>query len=42
MGGGKKRKMNGRSTTTDQVKDGRKRLKHRLFQRESAVKNILS
>jgi hypothetical protein len=42
MGGGKKRKMNGRSATTDHVKDGRKRLKHMLFQTESAIKNIVS
>jgi hypothetical protein len=42
MGGGKERKMNGGSSTADHVKDRRKRLKQKLFQTESAVKNILS
>jgi hypothetical protein len=42
MGGGKERKMNGGSSTTDHMKDRQKRLKQKLFQTESAIKNILS
>jgi hypothetical protein len=42
MGGGKGRKLNGGSATADQVKDGRERLKQKLSQTESAIKNILS
>jgi hypothetical protein len=41
MGGGKEKK-NGRSAIADQVKDQRKKLKQKLFQIESAIKNILS
>jgi hypothetical protein len=40
MGGGKERKMNGGSSTADHVKDRRKRLKQKLFQTESAIKNF--
>ncbi len=42
MGGGKKKKKNGRSSTADQVKDRWKRLKQKFFQTESATKHILS
>jgi hypothetical protein len=42
MGGGKERKINGRSSTADHVKDRRKKLKQKLFQTERAIKNILS
>jgi hypothetical protein len=42
MGGGKERKMNGGSSTAYHVKDRRKRLKQKLFQTDSAIKNILS
>jgi hypothetical protein len=38
MGGGKERKMNSGSATADQVKDGVKMLKQKLFQTESTVK----
>jgi hypothetical protein len=34
--------MNGGSSTADHVKDRRKRLKQKLFQTESAIKNIVS
>jgi hypothetical protein len=40
MGGGKERKMNGGSSTADQVKDEAKMLKQKVFQTESAIKNI--
>jgi hypothetical protein len=42
MGGGKERKMNSRSSTTDQVKDEAKIPKQKFFQTESTIKNILS
>jgi hypothetical protein len=42
MGGGKERKKNGGSPTTDQVKDRRKRLKQKFSQTGSAIKHILS
>jgi hypothetical protein len=42
MGGGKERKINGRSSTADHVKDRRKKLKQKLFQTERAIKNILA
>jgi peptide methionine sulfoxide reductase MsrA len=42
MGGGKERKIIDKSTTNDQVKDRGERLKQKLFQTESAIKNILS
>jgi hypothetical protein len=42
MGGGKERTMNNRQATTNQVKDGGKRLKQKLSQTESAIKNVLS
>jgi hypothetical protein len=41
MGGGKEKK-NGGSSTADQVKDRRKRLKQKFFQTESTIKHILS
>jgi hypothetical protein len=41
MGGGKERKMNGRSSTADHVIDQRKRLKQKLFKTERAIKSIL-
>jgi hypothetical protein len=41
MGGGKERKMNGGVATANQVKDGWGRLKQKLSQTESAIKNIL-
>jgi hypothetical protein len=40
MGGGKERKMNIGSATANHVKDGRKRLKQKLFKTESAIKHI--
>jgi hypothetical protein len=42
MGGGKEIEMNGGLATADQMKDGGKLLKEKLFQTESAIKNILS
>jgi hypothetical protein len=42
MGGGKERTMNSGLATADQVKDGRNKLKQKLFQTESAMKYILS
>jgi hypothetical protein len=38
MGGGKERKMNGRSATADHVKDRRKRLKQKLFKNRERYK----
>jgi hypothetical protein len=40
MGRGKEKKGNSGSATADQVKDGGKELKQKLFQTESAIKNI--
>jgi hypothetical protein len=40
MGGGKERKMNGRQGAVNQVRDGEKGLKQKLFQIESAVKTF--
>jgi hypothetical protein len=42
MGGGKERKMIGKSATAGQVKDGKKGMKQKLFEKESTIKNILS
>jgi hypothetical protein len=42
MGGGKERKTNNGSATTNQGKVERKRLKQKLFETESAIQNILS
>ncbi len=42
MGGGKKKKKYGRSSTANQVKDRRKRLKQKFSQTERAIKHILS
>jgi hypothetical protein len=41
MVGGKERKMNGRLATANQVKDGGKKPKQKLFKTESAIKNVL-
>jgi hypothetical protein len=40
MEGGKEKKKNGRSSTANQVKDHRKKLKQKLFQTESPIKHI--
>jgi hypothetical protein len=40
MGGGKERKMNGGSSSTNQVKDEVKMLKQKFFQTKSTKKNI--
>jgi hypothetical protein len=40
--GGSKKKKNGGSSTADQVKHRRKKLKQKFSQTESAIKHILS
>jgi hypothetical protein len=40
MGEGKERNMKSESATVDQVKDGEKRLKQKLFQTESDIKRF--
>jgi hypothetical protein len=42
MEGGKERTMNSRPATASQVRDSEKRLKQKLLQIESAIKNIYS
>jgi hypothetical protein len=39
-GGGKERKINGGPPKANQVRDGRKELKHKCSQIESAIKNF--
>jgi hypothetical protein len=42
MGGGKEKKKNGGSSTANQVKDRRKKLKQKLFKSKIPIKHILS